>query len=63
MTFDFHTADAAPIPHVVVFTVGRDGEQDQVAANFYPLRGEEINLVEIRAIRFMSVLEAEKGEN
>jgi len=55
--YNFHTADAADTPHVVVFTTKPfegETEQDEVVAEFYPLKGEKsLDQAELRAISFL----------
>ena len=59
MKIDFHTAENADVPHVAVFTVGGDGLQDEILAEFHPLRGETIDKAEMRALAFIKQLEVD----
>lgn len=53
---DFHTAENADVPHVVVFIADYDDTDVYIpVASFYPLPHEEdTNGAEYRALRFMA---------
>lgn len=54
MRIDFHTAENADVPHVVVFTVGADGLQDTVLFEFFPTPAKSpICRAEESALAFM----------
>lgn len=60
MIYDFHTASCAETPCVIVFTTNAEGEEDEVVAEFYPLRPEPtMDEAEERAIAFLNLIEPE----
>lgn len=55
---DFHTAENADVPHVVVFIADYDDTDVYIpVASFYPLPEEKgMDGVEYRALRFMATM-------
>ena len=56
---DFHTAENADVPHIVVFIADYDDADVYIpVASFYPLPHEEdMEGAEYRALRFMATME------
>jgi len=51
---DFHTADNAPIPRVMVYTLDDDGEQDEVVAEFPITLAQSVGEAESAALAYIT---------